>query len=67
MAGDVLQGKWMQLKGSVKQKWGQLTDNDIAEINGNREKLEGKLREKYGYTTERAREEADKFFNEHAA
>ncbi len=62
--GDMLQGKWHQAKGQVKQKWGQLTDDDIAQIEGRYEKLAGKLQEKYGYSKERAEEEARTFFKE---
>lgn len=48
MNSDELKGKWKQLKGSVKQKWGKLTDDEVTEIEGNSEKLIGKIQEKYG-------------------
>ncbi len=38
-----VEGNWKQVKGKVKEKWGQLTDDDLAEINGDREQLEGKI------------------------
>ncbi len=41
-----VEGKWEQLKGAVRQKWGQLTDDDIAECKGNREQLIGKIMER---------------------
>jgi uncharacterized protein YjbJ (UPF0337 family) len=41
-----VEGKWEQVKGTVRQKWGQLTDDDIAECKGNREKLIGKIMER---------------------
>ena len=40
---DRVQGDWKQFSGKVKEKWGQLTDDDLAQINGNREQLEGKI------------------------
>lgn len=56
MNKDQFQGKWQQLKGKVKEKWGKLTDDDIAEINGKREQLLGKLQARYGYAKEKAEE-----------
>lgn len=56
MNSDELKGKWKQLQGSVKQQWGKLTDNEVAEIEGNQDKLVGKIQEKYGV----AREEAER-------
>ena len=43
MNGDTIKGKWSELKGTVKQKWGDLTDDDLLEIEGNRDKLVGKI------------------------
>lgn len=54
----------MHIKGRIKQKWGQLTDNDVAEIQGKRDVLEGKLRTKYGYSEQRARDEINEFEKE---
>ena len=49
MNEDILKGKWLEIKGRVKEKWGKLTDNDLGEIEGKGEKLLGRLRKKYGY------------------
>ncbi len=56
MNKDIIEGKWTEVKGAVKQKWGKLTDDDLAEINGNREKLAGKIQQNYGL----ARDEVEK-------
>lgn len=61
---DVLQGKWDQLQGEVKEQWGKLTDDDLSRVKGKREQLEGALQEKYGYTKKKAREEVDSFLEE---
>jgi uncharacterized protein YjbJ (UPF0337 family) len=61
MNTDVLQGKWMQAKGEVKRFFGKLTDDDLTQIEGNRDKLLGKLQERYGYTREQAENEWNKF------
>lgn len=58
---DVFQGKWHEYKGKLKEKWGRLTDNDIAEINGKRETLLGKLQTRYGYAKDRAEKELNEF------
>ena len=39
-----VEGNWKQLKGKVKEKWGNLTDDDLTAINGRRDQLEGKIR-----------------------
>lgn len=59
MNADVLKGKWKQLRGEVKQWWGNLTDDDFEQIDGERDKLVGRLQERYGYAKERAEAEVD--------
>jgi uncharacterized protein YjbJ (UPF0337 family) len=54
MNSDQLEGKWKQLKGTVKEKWGKLTDDDLAVIEGNHDQLQGKIQERYGITKEEA-------------
>jgi len=58
---DQIKGKWTQAKGSAKAKWGELTDNDLAEIEGNAEKLVGKLQERYGIEREEAERRVDEW------
>lgn len=60
MGNDILEGQWKQLRGQVKQWWGDLTDDDLDQINGKTDVLMGKLQERYGYTKERAREEVNR-------
>jgi uncharacterized protein YjbJ (UPF0337 family) len=45
-----IKGKWNQIKGSLKQKYAELTDDDLAYAEGEEEKLLGKLQEKTGKT-----------------
>ena len=63
MNKDQLQGKWQQLKGKVQQQWGKLTDDDLAIIKGNHEKLVGKVKERYGVAKEQAEKEVDDFID----
>jgi uncharacterized protein YjbJ (UPF0337 family) len=57
MNEDTMQGKWKKLSGKLKQKWGELTDDDLKQAEGNREYLYGKLQEKYGLAREKAEEQ----------
>jgi uncharacterized protein YjbJ (UPF0337 family) len=59
MNSDTFEGQWKQLKGTVKQKWGKLTDDDVTMLSGKKDELIGKLQERYGYTREQAMKEAD--------
>jgi uncharacterized protein YjbJ (UPF0337 family) len=52
---------WKQLRGEARQRWGELSDDEVDQIDGDIEKLVGKLQEKYGYTREKAQKEADDF------
>jgi uncharacterized protein YjbJ (UPF0337 family) len=61
MNSDQFEGKWKQLKGSVKQRWGKLTDDDITRMSGKKDELVGKLQERYGITREQAQREADEW------
>jgi uncharacterized protein YjbJ (UPF0337 family) len=55
-------GNWKQFSGSVKQKWGKLTDDDLDVIKGQREQLEGKIQERYGIAKDQARRDVDDWF-----
>ena len=64
MNWDIIQGKWKQLKGSVKEKWGELTDDELDQIEGSKDRLAGKLQEKYGWTKDKAEAEIDEHFRD---
>jgi uncharacterized protein YjbJ (UPF0337 family) len=59
MNGDQLAGKWKQLKGSVKERWGKLTDSDLTIIEGKKDQLVGRIQERYGITKEMAKDQVD--------
>ena len=63
MASDILEGNWKQLVGSVKETWGKLTDDDLTMIEGKRDKLIGKLQERYGWDMRRAEDELTRFMD----
>lgn len=51
---EKIKGSWAQTKGAVKEQWGKLTDDDLMEIQGRREKLVGKIQTRYGISHEQA-------------
>ena len=63
MNWDQVEGKWKQMKGSVREKWGKLTDSDYEQIAGSREKFIGRLQERYGYTREQAENSLNEWVN----
>ena len=61
MNEDTLKGQWMQLQGKVRQQWGRLTDDDVAQIQGSSEILRGKIQERYGRTREQAEDDVTRW------
>ncbi|HBO5234967.1 CsbD family protein [Pseudomonas aeruginosa] len=61
MNSDVIKGKWKQLTGKIKERWGDLTDDDLQAADGHAEYLVGKLQERYGWSKERAEQEVRDF------
>ena len=61
MNQDIIQGKWTQIKGSLKAKWGKLTDDDLSRIDGNHDYLIGRLQERYGWQKDHAERELRDF------
>ena len=55
-----MQGKWNKIRGQVKQKWGQLTDDDLTFQSGNVDQLVGRIQQKTG----EGREAIEKFLGE---
>jgi uncharacterized protein YjbJ (UPF0337 family) len=63
MNKDTIEGNWKQLKGSVKARWGKLTDDDLTVAAGNTEILRGRIQERYGIAKEEAQKQLDAFLN----
>jgi uncharacterized protein YjbJ (UPF0337 family) len=64
MNWDTVQENWDQFKREVKHRWGRLTDDDIAVIEGNHDQLVRKLRNKYGILEDEAEMEINDFLND---
>jgi uncharacterized protein YjbJ (UPF0337 family) len=65
MNTDIFEGQWRQMRGQLRSWWGRLSDDDIENIAGQKDKLVGLLQEKYGYTREQARHEVDRRLQEY--
>jgi uncharacterized protein YjbJ (UPF0337 family) len=61
MNWDQVEGKWKQYKGQIREKWGDLTDDDLHVIAGQRDELIGKIQQRYGLAKEKAAKEVDSF------
>lgn len=58
-----IEGNWKQFKGKAKEKWGDLTDDDLDKINGKRDQLEGIIQERYGIAKDQAKKDIDDWYN----
>ena len=61
MNTDILEGKWKQIRGEIRETWGELTDSELEQIAGKRDKLAGTLQEKYGWSRDEAERQIDDF------
>lgn len=58
---DILKGNWKQFTGDIQRRWGELTNDELDQIQGSREKLIGKIQERYGKNRAEAEKEVDEF------
>ncbi len=61
MESNQLKGSWAIVKGKIKEKWAELTDDDINEIDGKKDQLIGKIQQKYGQTKEQVQQMVEEF------
>lgn len=54
---QTLKGNWNELKGKLKQKYADLTDDDLLYVEGKEDELYGKLQQKLGKTKEEVQKE----------
>jgi uncharacterized protein YjbJ (UPF0337 family) len=64
MNWDQIAGKWKQMKGDVKSRWGKLSDDDINYIGGQKDQLVGRIQERYGIEKEEAQRQVDEWHRE---
>jgi uncharacterized protein YjbJ (UPF0337 family) len=61
MNEDRIKGKWNQISGTVKEKWGKLTDDDLKVAEGTSQYLAGKIQERYGLAKDEAERQVREF------
>jgi uncharacterized protein YjbJ (UPF0337 family) len=67
MNWDRIEGEWKQMKGSVKEQWGKLTDDDLDVAAGKRDQLVGKIQNRYGIAKDEAEKQIDDWAENHKA
>ena len=65
MNREQFKGQWKQFKGELKKQWGQFTDDDLMQIEGDYDKFIGSLQERYGEQKEEVRRWVDQWFDRH--
>ncbi len=64
MNWDQVEGNWKQFAGKAQQKWGELTNDELDQAGGDRQRLEGLIQERYGKSKDEARQEVDTWLSE---
>ena len=60
---DKLTGKWNEIVGSIKEAWGELTDQDLERVKGKKDQLIGLIQQKYGLTKEEIEKKINKWLD----
>ncbi len=63
MNWDIAQAQWKDFKGTLREKWAKITDDDLELIAGKKDRFIGKLQERYGYAKDKAEREVDEYIN----
>ncbi len=61
MKSNKIKGTLKQIRGKIKETWGDLTHNDMTKFKGRRQELEGLLQKKYGLTRKNAAKQAARY------
>ncbi len=61
MNWNVVEGKWKEAMGSARERWGDLTDDELLQVEGKEERLGGLLQKKYGLSQEAAQGQIDEW------
>lgn len=64
MNWEQIEGQWLQFRGTLKSRWGKLTDDDLAQVAGRKDQLIGKVQERYGIHKDQAEKQVDSWLSE---
>ena len=48
MNNQISKGKWKEIKGKIREQWGDLSDDELERTKGNMDQIAGKIQQKYG-------------------
>lgn len=68
MNKDRIEGRWLQMKGKIKEKWGELTDDELDRLEGRWDQIAGLVQQRYGVARDEAVKQLNdvrKYFDEH--
>jgi uncharacterized protein YjbJ (UPF0337 family) len=63
MNWDQIEGNWKKLQGRARERWGDITDDDLQRVKGKKDQLIGKLQEKRGMARDEAEREVESWAN----
>lgn len=61
MNWDTIKGNWKQFSGKAREKWGELTDDELDQVKGRREQFEGLLQKKFGMAKDEVKRQVNDF------
>ena len=61
MNWDEIAGKWKEVSGRAREKWGKLTDDDWQKVKGKKDQLVGRIQQRYGIAKAEAEKQADQW------
>ncbi len=65
MSNDLVEARWQQVGGQTRKWWDKLTDDDLAWIGGQTQRLAAMLQERYGYAQEHAESQSHRWMRDH--
>ncbi len=60
---STIKGKWKEIKGEIRKKWGQLTDNDLEKTKGDLTAIGGMIQQKYGHAKDEIKTKLEDLVN----
>lgn len=55
MSEQISRGRWRELKGKIREQWGDISEDELEKTKGNIDQIAGKIQKKYGESVDGAR------------
>lgn len=62
---NITEGKWKEIKGKIRDKWGDLTEDEVEKSQGNIDQIVGKIQQRYGFEKQEAAKKFNEFLDKH--